>query len=261
MKKLVMVALMLPLTVAWAQSPFDGAWKADLSKLKFPEKPDVFLLRDGRDTCSTCIPTKIDVAADGQDQKVAGNPYIDTLSVKIQDPKTVEIIAKKDGKIVGKEQDVISEDGNQFTSDWTGRNTPDSPEMSVKAVHTRVAKATAGAHALSGSWRTEKATDVSESLTIVTFKGIENGLEMSQTNGISYSAKFDGKDYPYKGDPGITTVSLKRIDDRHVVETDKEKGKTVVVADMTVAPDGRSMTTVINDKRAGTTFTIVSDKQ
>jgi len=110
MKKLVMVALMLPLTVAWAQSPFDGAWKADLSKLKFPEKPDVFLLRDGRYTCSTCIPTKIDVAADGQDQKVAGNPYIDTLSVKIQDPKTVEIIAKKDGKIVGKEQDLISED-------------------------------------------------------------------------------------------------------------------------------------------------------
>jgi hypothetical protein len=60
---------------------------------------------------------------------------------------------------------------------------------------------------------------------------------MLQTNGVSYSAKFDGKDYPYKGDPGITTVSLKRIDDRHVQESDKENGKTVVVADMTVAPE------------------------
>jgi hypothetical protein len=261
MKKLMLIVLALPVTIAWAQSSFDGTWKADLSKLKFPEKPDVFVLKDGRYQCPTCIPTKIDVAADGQDQKVTGNPYIDTLSVKIEDPKTVEITAKKDGKVVGKERDVVSEDGNQFTSDWTGRNSPDSPEMSVKAVHTRVAKAPADAHALSGSWRTEKATDVSESLTIVTFKGIENGLEMSQTNGISYSAKFDGRDYPYKGDPGITTVSLKRIDDRHVQESDKENGKTVVVADMTVAPDGHTMTTVINDKRAGTTFTVVSDKQ
>jgi hypothetical protein len=261
MKKLILVAIALPLTIAWAQSPFDGTWKADLSKLKFPEKPDVFLLKDGRYKCSTCIPTKIDVAADGQDHKVSGNPYIDTMSVKIEDPRTVEAIAKKDGKVVGKERDVVSEDGNQFTSDWTGRNTPDSPEMSVKAVHTRVAKGPSGAHAISGSWRTEKATDASESISTITFKGIDNGLQMSQANGISYSAKFDGKDYPYKGDPGVTSVSLHRIDDRHVQESDKENGKTVVVVDITVAPDGRTMTSVINDKRAGTTFTVVSDKQ
>ena len=261
MKKLILVTLVLPITMAWAQSPFDGTWKADLSKLKFPEKPDVFELKDGRYKCPTCIPTKIDVAADGQDQKVTGNPYIDTMSVKVEDPKTVDIVAKKDGKVVGNEKDVVSEDGNQFTSDWTGRNTPDSPEMSVKAVHTRVAKGPAGAHALSGSWRTEKATDASESIVTITFKGIENGMEMSQPNGVSYSAKFDGKDYPYKGDPGVTSVSLKRIDDHHIEETDKEKGKPIVVADMTVAPDGHNMTTVVHDKRAGTTFTIVSDKR
>src|SRR6184192_1836114 len=110
MKKLILVAIALPLTMAWAQSPFDGTWKADLSKLKFPEKPDVFELKGGRYKCSTCIPTKIDVAADGQDQKVSGNPYIDTLSVKVEDPKTVETVAKKDGKVVGKERDVVSED-------------------------------------------------------------------------------------------------------------------------------------------------------
>jgi hypothetical protein len=261
MKKLIVLVLALPVTMAWAQSPFDGTWKADLSKLKFPEKPDVFELKDGRYKCSTCIPKKIDVAADGQDQKVTGNPYIDTISVKVEDPKTVEIVAKKDGKLVGKEQDVVSEDGNQFTSDWTGRNTPDGPEMSVKAVHKRVAKGPSGAHSLSGSWHTEKATDASQSIVTITFRGIDNGLEMSAPNGTSYSAKFDGKDYPYKGDPGVTTVSLKRIDDRHVQESDKENGNTVAVVDITVAPDGRTMTSVINDKRAGTTFTVVSDKQ
>jgi len=261
MKKLILVVFALPLTMAWAQSPFDGTWKADLSKLKFPAKPDVFELKDGTYKCSTCVPTKIDVAADGQDQKVSGNPYIDTLSVKAVDAKTVEIVAKKDAKIVGKEQDVVSDDGDQFTSDWTGRNSPDSPEMSVKAVHKRVAKAPAGAHAISGSWRTEKATHASESIVTITFKGIENGMVMSQPNGASYSAKFDGKDYPYKGDPGTTAVSLRRVGDRQIEETDKYNGKTIAVVDMTVAPDSRSLTTVVHDKRAGTTFTIVSDKQ
>jgi hypothetical protein len=261
MKKLLLLMLLFPGTFVWAQSPFDGTWKADLSKLKFPAKPDVFVLKDGRYKCPTCIPTKIDVAADGQDQKVTENPYMDTISVKIGDPKTVEIVTKKDGKVVGKERDVVSEDGNQFTSDWTGRNSPDSPEMSVQGVHTRVAKGPTGAHALSGSWRTEKATDASDSIATVTFKGSENGLEMSAPNGTSYSAKFDGKDYPYKGDPGTTSVSLKRISDRHVEETDKANGKAIVVVDLTVAPDGHTLTTVVHDKRAGTTFTIVSDKQ
>ena len=100
---------------------------------------------------------------------MTGNPYFDTMSLKIEGPKTVQIITKKDGKIVGKERDVVSEDGNQFTSEWTGRTAPDSPEMSAKAVHTRVAPGPADAHAISGSWRTEKATNASENITTVTF--------------------------------------------------------------------------------------------
>ena len=62
---------------------------------------------------------------------MTGNPYIDTLSVKVEDPKTVEIVAKKDGKVVGKERDVVSEDGNQFTSDWTWR-TPFAPMQATQ---------------------------------------------------------------------------------------------------------------------------------
>lgn len=47
MKRIMFVVLALPL-MSWAQSPFDGTWKADLSKLKFPEKPTVIVLKDGR---------------------------------------------------------------------------------------------------------------------------------------------------------------------------------------------------------------------
>ena len=63
------------------------------------------------------------------------------------------------------------------------------------------------------------------------------------------------------GDPGTTAVSLKRIDAHHIEETDKRHGKVIAVGDMTVAPDGHTLTSAIHDELAGTTFTIVWNKQ
>jgi hypothetical protein len=47
-----------------------------------------------------------------------------------------------------------------------------------------------------------------------------DGLKMSDPNGNSYDAKFDGKDDPIQGDPGHTMVSLKRIGNDTIEETD-----------------------------------------
>jgi Amino acid permease len=71
-----LTALLMP-AVAMAQSVFDGTWKAN-----FPEKPDVYLLQDGIYKCKTCVPP-IDVKADGQDHKVSGHPYYDTVNIKV----------------------------------------------------------------------------------------------------------------------------------------------------------------------------------
>ena len=87
MKKLLwiglLVAFLTPVS-ARAQSAFDGTWKFELSTAQFPKKPDVYLLQDGMYSCKTCVPP-IEVKADGQDQKVSGYPYFDTISVKIVD--------------------------------------------------------------------------------------------------------------------------------------------------------------------------------
>jgi hypothetical protein len=42
---------------------------------------------------------------------------------------------------------------------------------------------------------------------------------LSDQTGDSYAAKFDGKDYPYKGRSGVTSVSLEKIDANTIVET------------------------------------------
>ncbi|MFZ0796644.1 MAG: hypothetical protein WCA13_05715 [Terriglobales bacterium] len=56
---------------------------------------------------------------------------------------------------------------------------------------------------------------------------------MSMPTGESYTAKLDGKDYPVKGAYPYDSVSLKRINDRTIEETDKRDGKVVEVSKIT----------------------------
>jgi hypothetical protein len=83
---------------------------------------------------------------------------------------------------------------------------------------------------------------------------------MTSPTGQSYTAKLDGTDAPYVGDPGTTSVSLKRIGDA-IEETDKRDGKVISVSKSTVSPDGKTMTSVVDDKLHGTTATYVAVKQ
>jgi hypothetical protein len=57
-----------------------------------------------------------------------------------------------------------------------------------------------------------------------------------------YTANFDGKDYPLTGSPIADTVSLKRIDARTTVRTDKKDGKVVMTLTRVVSQDGKTMT-------------------
>ena len=62
------------------------------------------------------------------------------------------------------------------------------------------------------------------------------------------------------GDPGTTSVSLKRIGDS-IEETDKRDGKVISVGKMTVSADGKTMTIEVDDKLHGTKATYVAVKQ
>ena len=83
---------------------------------------------------------------------------------------------------------------------------------------------------------------------------------MTTPTGQSYTAKLDGKEVSFVGDPGTTTVSLKRIGDS-VEETDYRDGKPISVSKMTVSADGKSMTIEVDDKLHGTKSTFYAIKQ
>jgi hypothetical protein len=258
MKKLLLVLALMAPVMLFAQTPFDGTWITKLDTAQFPKKPDSYLLNKGMYECVSCVP-KYTVKADGTDQKVTGHPYYDTVAVKVVDDHTVEITQKKEGKTMGMDTDTVSSDGNTLTSKFIDQS-EDKP-VTGEAMFTRVSKGPAGSHSVSGSWHIDKVNSISENGLTVTYQGTENGLKMSDPNGESYDAKFDGKDYPVQGDPGHTLVSLKRIGNDTIEETDKREGKVVGVAKMTVSSDGKWITVVFSDKQRGTTTTYKMEKQ
>ncbi len=94
----------------------------------------------------------------------------------------------------------------------------------------------------------------------LTFKGIQNGLEMSQSSGGAYTAQFDGRKYPYNGDPPSNNVSLRWISSHHVVQTQMHDEQVTIVIDMTVSSDGRTLTMVGNPSQ-GPPMTIVAARR
>lgn len=259
MRKLLFLVFLAPMLLC-AQSPFDGTWKVDLGKSKLPKKPDVFLLQNGNYECKTCVPP-VNVKADGQFQKISGDPYRDAVMVKVVDDKHVEMTSQKDGKDVSKSTRAVSDDGNTMTINWTYYANPSGGPQSGTNTLTRVAKAPAGVNATSGSWREEKAEVATADNITFSFKSEgSDGLSYSTPTGQSYTAKLDDKDVPYAGDPGTTTASLRR-EGNSIVETDKRDGKVISVAKMTVAADGKTMNIAVDDKLNGTTATYVAVKQ
>jgi len=65
----------------------------------------------------------------------------------------------------------------------------------------------------------------------------------------------------FKGDPGVSTVSVKRVDKNTIEETDIRDGKPISVAHMTAAADGKSIAFEVKDLRQDTTVKYVAVKQ
>lgn len=256
MRILISTLLLVP-AVALASSAFDGTWKGRVDSFKVTGKPDVFVIAAGTYTCTSCIP-EIKIKADGADHAVTGHDYYDTVAVKIVDATTVERTNKMAGKVTGTNRVTASADGATLTgkfTDYTGEKTG-----TFTYTEKRVAAAPAGAHATSGSWQQNKVSDANDAVTIVTYEMTPDHFSM-HANGQSYSAKFDGKEYPIVGDPGHTTVTLKRLSANDVEETDHRKGKVTDVIHLATAVDGKSLKVEDKDVAHEQTVTFTLDKQ
>ena len=263
MKRLFLAGLLtLSLTpvLALAQSAFDGTWKIDMNKAEFPKKPDKYLLQDGMYECQTCVPP-IKIKADGQDHPVTGHPYYDAVAIKVINDHQIEETDKKNDKTVATSTMMVSQDGNTLTFEFSDSSDTNAAPVTGKGEATRVAKGPAGSNAISGSWRTTKLETLSENAITWTYKVSGDELTMTNPTGQSYTAKLDGTDAPYKGDPGVTSVSVKMHGKDTLEETDKRGDKIIGISKMTLESDGKTAKLVYEDKLHGTTSKFVAMKQ
>lgn len=72
---------------------------------------------------------------------------------------------------------------------------------------------------------TAEAFNRSENALVVSLKLVGNAFSFADPAGQSYTAKLDGTETPFKGDLSGTMVSVKRIDENTIEETDNAMGK------------------------------------
>ena len=252
--RLLLPTLLLP-PAGLAGTGFDGSWKTNLESLKTTGEPIVLLLAGGEYTCSSCNPPYT-VKADGAEHKVTGQAYFDSAQVSVTGPNSADIVLKQGSKELVRFSDTVSADSTTLTSKVTnhvGVQTV-TDELTAK----RVAAAPADSHPLSGSWVEQQ--HVAGDLRPVQYRMTADGFQM-RWNGQSYDAKFDGREYPVAGDPGETTVSIRKIDDATVEETDHRKGKVVDQIRLALGMDGNTITVIDKDFSHGQTVTYTLEKQ
>lgn len=259
MKRLLAVFLLLLSGIVFAQSPFDGTWKTNMSESKLSQKPLIYSVNNGMYACESCVP-KVNVKADGTDQAVTGQVY-DTIVVTVISEDTIKITTKKDGKKLSESVRNVSKDGKTMTV--TSTNYPESSAarpFNVNVKLDRVTAGPAGSNATSGSWRLQEVKEADAAATS-TWKSTGDGLSMSFATGEHWDAKFDGKEYPVGGVYAKETVVLKKLSDHSIAVTVRRDGKLYEVQKITVSPDGKKMTTVVDNKRTGRVTTFVDEKQ
>jgi hypothetical protein len=257
MKKSLFLILLLPIFV-WAADPFDGTWKIEISQPQTSQSEDaVVLLQNGTFQCISCNP-KINIKADGTDQAVPPETKeYDMMAIKVVDDKATESTAKKAGRVVNRTKNTISADGKTSTIEITNYPEPGKQPFTYRLTYIRVAEGSPGSHAISGTWRMQNLN----AALMVIMKSTPDGLMSSGPTAQSFDAKFDGKDYPVKGAAPGTTVSLSKVNERAIDQTNKQNGKIVAVTHMTVSADGKTMTISLENKEQATTTTLTATKQ
>jgi hypothetical protein len=248
-------------TPALARSPFDGTWKADLSSLTMPKKPEVFAVRNGIYTCESCEP-RIAVPADDSPHPVAGHRYYDHIIVEVVDAHRVRIARYLQGGITFSEELSAAPDGKTLSFTFRDNRSFKGSVIGRGSEH-RVGPAPhpVVAHAISGTWTLDWLKHASDVGLIFSFKSQGDTMERSAATGQRYTVTIGGPPVQIVGDLAGTMAALKRLSPTTLQEIDTLAGKIVAVTTMTVAPNGRTMTVVTNETVHGGTQTYKALKQ
>ena len=216
-----------------AESSFIGEWKLDPAKSRLPDEMKV--VRKGGNTYAFDFGGGAEtIVVDGSDQKGYGDTL---LSVKPEAPDTWIVIRKQNGQQQLKAIWKLSIDGRTLTDTFRGA------ALSMDYVYRR-----AGAGSgFAGDWQSVKETmNTPLSLRVQALQG--DGLSFTMpSQQVTRNLKFDGKDYPKTGAnaPAGATSSVRRVDDRTLMITDKMAGTVTDTEEVGLSADRKTLTLTV----------------
>jgi hypothetical protein len=201
--------------------PFVGDWKLNPSRTKAIDMMKVQSVNGDTFAFEFEGGGGETVVVDGTDQPgISGT----TLAVTALGPDHWKVVRKKDGHMLITAMWTLSQDGKTLSDDYTEF----APDGQVSVHATYLYQRTADGQGFAGTWETPVAIEniPSSVLQIRTYEA--SGLSFTlPVQDVTRNFKFDGKDYPLVGH-GVaegSTSSARRVDERMLELTDKNKGK------------------------------------
>jgi hypothetical protein len=219
-----------------AESPFVGQWKLDPSKSRLPDEMKVESEGGNKYAFDFGAGTER-IVVDGTDQPGYGGTL---LSVNAEGSDTWVVERKQEGRLLIKATWKLSKDGRTLTDYFRGFES-DGSTLSMDYVYQRIG----GGSGFAADWQSIKETMNSPYLIEVKdYQG--DGLSFitpSQTKNV----KFDGEDYPNQGPNAQrgASASIRRVDERALVLTDKINGKVVYTEAIGVSPNLKTLTITV----------------
>jgi hypothetical protein len=237
----IVAAVFLAASMALAaESPFIGEWKLNPSKTRLPDEMKV-QSEGGNRYSFDFAGTPETIVADGSDQPGVGGTL---LSVKMEAPDTWIVQRKKDGRLLLKATWKLSKDGRTLADYFRQFSTDGSTTLSIDYVYQRTGEGSGFA----AEWRSIKETmNSSYVMQVKEFEG--DGLSfINPTAQRTKNLKFDGKDHPNVGptSDGSATASIRRVDARNLVITDKASGTVVATEEVALSEDLKTLTMTVH---------------
>jgi len=257
LKLSAVLILCLP-ALSFAETPFSGTWVVQPQLTAFSGRSLSFMIERGTYRRTSCVPTP-EVPTDGRDHPVVGDPFVQSMSVRLLDADRVEVAQRVAGKLAWKGSYTVGKDRNSMVLKYEDHRPSNAVSGTVQYV--REGEVITNAHLLSGTWKPEKLLDLSPSGSTMTFHDTDHGLSMTASDGRAFDIKFDRQDYPLSGylEGASVQVGLRRPTVMQINR--KQQGMLV---EMTIAPlseDGQTLSFGPLDEQCQSKVTYAMSKQ
>ena len=220
---------------ATAGSSFVGQWKLDSSRSRLPDEMKV-QNKSGNTYVFDFSGTLETIVVDGSDQPGVGGSL---LAVKPEAPDTWIVTRKRGGLVVVRATWKLSSDGRTLTDYFRGFG-PGGPMQSMDYVYQR----TGGGSGFAADLQSIRETMNSPfQIQVKPFQA--DGVSfVNHTTQITKNMTFDGKDHPVEGAnaPAGASASIRQVDPRNLVITDKFNGTVTITEDVGLSSDLNTLT-------------------